>query len=1300
MKNVLLGFLLLFVTIAKATPTPPLTPVTGTYSVCTGSTTSLGHGTPGGTWSTSDASVATVNASTGVVSGVAAGTANITYTIGVDFASATITVNASPSPIVGSDAFCDGTTATYTSTPSGGTWSNSSMGLVFSVDALTGLATGVSVDTATLRYEISNGCSVTKIVRVILGPAPAITGPDNVCMSVDATLSNFYGGGVWTSSDPSIATVGSSSGSVSGVAVGTAGITYTLSTGCTSTKVVTVGAMPAAITGTATVCEGATTTLASTTPGGSWTSGIPSVASVDAVTGVVTGVSAGVVVITYTVGSCSVTSLVTVNALPFAGGILGASTICLGDTTVLSNGTAGGTWASSDPSVATINSLGTVTSVTAGTTLISYTVTNTCGSATTTLVFTVNTLPAAGTITGNTPVCVGSTLALGNAVTGGVWASANPSIATIGTSGVVTGVSMGVDTISYTTTNACGSTTITDVVTVNPLPAAIVGASTVCNGMDITMTNDSTGGTWSGTSGVSVGSATGIVTAVASGTATVSYTLPTGCRVTKVVTVATSPKVITGTKNVCQGATATLTDTTTGGTWSTADANISVGSASGVVSGIAPGTATVSYTISNGCFRTATVTVNIAPGPITGDSTVCRLLTTTWTNSVPGGTWSSSSTVVARVGSTTGVVTGMTVGTALITYRMPGACIVFDTIRVLTAPQPVTGTLTMCEGATTTLSSTTYGGVWISGNTAVAAVVSPSGVVGGVSAGTSTISYALGNGCFKSTVVTVNPLPVAISGVDQVCAGSNITLSTPTTGGLWSASSANATVGSTSGIVTGVSAGVVNITYRIAATGCRRTMIITVNPVPSSITGTSTACVAGSTLFASTPLTGSWTSSDTTIATVGSAAGLVTGVAPGSARITYTLPVTGCFRTAPVSVNPLPAAITGPDSVCVGVSISLASTTSGGSWTSSNAAVATVGSAGSVTGVGSGTSAISYTLPLTGCARVSVVTVNTLPYPGLLSAPYNVCQSGTMTVIATVSGGTWSASTGNISVSATGVVSGITPGMDTINYNVTGVCGVSTVRQHVTVDPLPDPGTITGGLGMCVGGSTMLGKTITGGVWSTTGTSVATVAPTGEVSGVATGTAVVSYTRTNLCGSSSATVVVTVHPLAVAGSVTGIDSICMGDTTVMVNSVGGGVWLSSADWIAKVFNATGIVEGLFPGTADIMYVVSNSCSSDTARHTIVVKTQLECETSVAGVEHATSPFRLYPNPATTFVNIETGSTGVLAIYALDGRVVKTVKIDGYSAMISLSDSLSAGVYMCRFTGADGSTNSVRLVLEP
>jgi hypothetical protein len=90
-----------------------------------------------------------------------------------------------------------------------------------------------------------------------------------------------------------------------------------------------------------------------------------------------------------------------------------------------------------------------------------------------------------------------------------------------------------------------------------------------------------------------------------------------------------------------------------------------------------------------------------------------------------------------------------------------------------------------------------------------------------------------------------------------------------------------------------------------------------------------------------------------------------------------------------------------------------------------------------------------------------------------------------------------------------------------------------------------------------------------------------------------------------------------------------------------------------------------------------MYVVTNSCSSDTAKHKIVVKTQLECETGVAGLDQSTPTFRLYPNPATTSVNIETGSNGMLAIYALDGRLVKSVKVEGRSTRTNLP-----GVFAC------------------
>jgi hypothetical protein len=60
----------------------PVAPIiTGTPTVNVGSTTLLGSATPGGVWSSGSPSVATVNASTGEVRGVAAGTSLIRYTV-------------------------------------------------------------------------------------------------------------------------------------------------------------------------------------------------------------------------------------------------------------------------------------------------------------------------------------------------------------------------------------------------------------------------------------------------------------------------------------------------------------------------------------------------------------------------------------------------------------------------------------------------------------------------------------------------------------------------------------------------------------------------------------------------------------------------------------------------------------------------------------------------------------------------------------------------------------------------------------------------------------------------------------------------------------------------------------------------------------------------------------------------------------------------------------------------------------------------------------------------------------------
>jgi uncharacterized protein YjdB len=53
----------------------------GATSVCVGANVTVANPTGGGSWSSSDNSIAIVNAATGVVTGVAAGTATISYTV-------------------------------------------------------------------------------------------------------------------------------------------------------------------------------------------------------------------------------------------------------------------------------------------------------------------------------------------------------------------------------------------------------------------------------------------------------------------------------------------------------------------------------------------------------------------------------------------------------------------------------------------------------------------------------------------------------------------------------------------------------------------------------------------------------------------------------------------------------------------------------------------------------------------------------------------------------------------------------------------------------------------------------------------------------------------------------------------------------------------------------------------------------------------------------------------------------------------------------------------------------------------
>ena len=545
------------------------------------------------------------------------------------------------------------------------------------------------------------------------------------------------------------------------------------------------------------------------------------------------------------------------------------------------------------------------------------------------------------------------------------------------------GIATGTATITY----IAGGCTATRNVTVSAGPAPITGATSVCAGSSTTLSTTTGGGTWtsSNTSIARVGSLTGTVTGVAAGSVIITYSLGSGCVVTWPMTVNATPGSISGTMSVCVSGSSVLTSSGGAGVWTSSNTGIAtIGSSTGLLTGVGAGTATISYTIGTlpGCSAIATVTVNTPPSAITGPAAICMGSSAALTTASTGGTWSSSNTFIATIGSLTGVVIGVNTGFAVITYSLGAGCIATKIVTVNLPPPGISGASRVCVGGSTTLTDPASGGVWRSSNTGIASVGSLSGVVSGVSGGVVTISYQVSEGCVATYPVTVNSVP-AFTGLRSLCAwGDTVTIHDADGTGIYSSTLVTvANLGSGNARVTSSVPGTGTITYTLP-TGCTTSAPATVNPLPGAITGSYSICVGSAATLTSSPGGGNWSSGATTIATVGSISGLTSGIAAGTARITYTLP-TGCKTDTAVRVNPIPAGITGWGSVItVGTSSTYADATPGGIWTSSNPAIATIGmTTGTVYGVSPGVVTISYTVG-TSCAATRVLTVRVLPGTG------------------------------------------------------------------------------------------------------------------------------------------------------------------------------------------------------------------------------------------------------------------------------------------------------------------------------
>jgi uncharacterized protein YjdB len=211
------------------------------------------------------------------------------------------------------------------------------------------------------------------------------------------------------------------------------------------------------------------------------------------------------------------------------------------------------------------------------------------------------------------------------------------------------------------------------------------------------------------------------------------------------------------------------------------------------------------------------------------------------------------------------------------------------------------------------------------------------------------------------------------------------------------------------GVVTAVSAGTVTITATIEGKSGASTITVAPVPVASVVVTPATPNVnVGQTVqLTATPygsdgqaLTGrtvTWTTNAATVATV-SSSGLVTGVSAGNAVITAA--VEGKTGTANVTVQVQISTITiSPSSATVNVAwtttLTATARNSNGqaisgvqfTWSSSNTSVATVSSAGVVTGVAPGNATISASAG--GKTGTAAITVQLAPVDRIVVTPAN-----------------------------------------------------------------------------------------------------------------------------------------------------------------------------------------------------------------------------------------------------------------------------------------------------------------------
>jgi hypothetical protein len=426
----------------------------------------------------------------------------------------------------------------------------------------------------------------------------------------------------------------------------------------------------------------------------------------------------------------------------------------------------------------------------------------------------------------------------GNAIGNGSWTSSSSPVATITNDGLITAIGTGIAKFTFKSSET-GCSATTNELTVQLKAIFNESEFELCIGTAAFVApTTAIAGSWTidDNNIVSVNNA-GVFTAISAGTTTARFKTSGNFQCESTIKITVNPKpelTLDGPQNICIGGITRLVSSPISGFWISNNPTVLTVNNSGTITGVSPGTATLSFTDSEtGCTSNTSIAITVLPNPtikFVGNDTI-EVGTMTSLSPNSGGTWTSSNTSVATISES--IVTGQSVGKADLSFASTLGCT--SSMKIIVIPSSTIydagPNQTICQGETITTEATGPAGTWtlVSGSGSVITnPTNPKTKITFPSPGLYKFTY--GGTLVDTLSVIVNQKPNAfIVGSDSIFKGKTTSLF-PTTGGIWVSSNKNIASVNNNAIVTGINPGKATFTFTDTK-GCKSdSLAITIIP--------------------------------------------------------------------------------------------------------------------------------------------------------------------------------------------------------------------------------------------------------------------------------------------------------------------------------------------------------------------------------------------------------------------------------------------------------------------------------------